>query len=45
MDLGLPFLSPIPGEGPCQEIDDQLDQRRESFETAAPQLPQDEEFS
>jgi hypothetical protein len=28
-----------------QEIDDRLDQRRASFETAASQLPQDEVFS
>src|ERR1700751_2986105 len=28
----------------CKEIDDRLDHRRASFETAASQLPQDEEF-
>jgi hypothetical protein len=28
----------------CKEIDDRLDQHRASFETAASQLPQDEEF-
>jgi hypothetical protein len=29
----------------CEEIDDHLDQHSVSFETAASQLPQDEEFS
>jgi hypothetical protein len=32
-------------ERACEGIEDPLDQRRASFETAAPQLPQDEELS
>ena len=34
-----------PAQGGSQEIDDRRDQRRASFEIAASQLPQDEEFS
>ena len=44
------FLNPnrffvTPAESGCKEIDDRLDRRRASFETAASRPPQDEEFS
>jgi len=35
----------LPGAGGRKDIDDHLDQHRASFETAAPRLPQDEQFS
>jgi hypothetical protein len=38
------LLLRLPGKGACKEIDDRLDQHRASFETAASQLPQDDEF-
>ena len=42
--LQICFLLAVPAKADVSKIDDRLDQRSAAFETAASQLPQDEEF-